>query len=323
MKNIRKIAAIAACTMLMGGCGAKSSTTVMTIGDEKITDNEVVFFVNEFLNSGSSFDSVKEQAVEMIESAVLTEEVALAWGLELTDEEEENVKASIRSIRQQFGGKSAFDASLKEYGVDEEFVATLLKESLYANKINSAIAVDGATDEEMQEYFKNNYLRAKHVLITTKNMATGEELDKDAALATANDVLAKAQAGEDFDALVAEYNEDPGMDSNSDGYVFTANEMVAPFEETTRSLNPGEIAMCETDYGYHVILRLALDETPEKFSELYEANKAAVSTALKESKQDAALLEKADEYGIAVVTDDEAIANLKNTAAEDAKNATE
>lgn len=318
MKNIKTIAAAAACAMLMGGCAA-TNKVAMTIGDEKITDKQVAFFVTELLNAGDSFDSAKEQGAEMIKSAILNQEVAEAWGLNLTEEEEKTVKSSLIGIRQQMGGKSAFDETLNKYGIKEDFVASLLKESLYAAKINSAITIDTATDEEQQTFFKDNYLRAKHVLITTTNMATGEELDKEAALATANEVLAKAQAGENFDALVTEYNEDPGMASNPDGYVFTSNEMVKEFEDTTRSLNPGEIAMCETDYGYHVILRLALDETPEKFAELYEDNKSAVNAALKESKQDAALLEKAEEYGVVIEINDDVIAEVAPVVTEDAE----
>lgn len=309
MKNIKTIAAIAACAMLMGGC-ASSGKVAMKIGDEKITDKEIAFFASELLGGGSDFDNAKDAAVEMIESAYLTMEVAEAWGLKLTEEEEKEVKSSLISIRSQFGSKSGFDKVLKTYGVDEDFIFNLLKESIYAEKINNAIEITQETEEEAQAFFKDNYLRAKHVLLTTNNMATGEEYNKEEILAKANDVLARAQAGEDFDALIAEFNEDPGMASNPDGYVFGANEMVKEFEDTTRSLEPGKIAMCETDYGYHIILRLALDETPEKFTEFYEANKSAVSTALKESKQDAALQEKANEYGIAVEINDEVVEGL-------------
>ena len=69
--------------------------------------------------------------------------------------------------------------------------------------------------------------------------------------------------------------------------------------------------MCETDYGYHIILRLALDETPEKFAEFYADEKTSVTKALKESKQDSALLAKADEYGIKVEINDSVVADLK------------
>jgi len=317
MKNIRKIAAMAAGIMLISGC-AMQNKTVMKIGNETITDNEVKFFITEMLGAGDSFEDAKTQAADMIESAFVTQEVAQAWGLELSDDEEKQVKTSIINIRQQMGGKSEFDKMLKKYGVKEDFIASLLKESLYAGKINSAVTIEQATDEEKQAFFKDNYLRAKHVLITTKDMATGEELDKEAALAKANEVLAKAQAGEDFDALVAEYNEDPGMSSNPDGYIFGANEMVKPFEDTTRSLEPGKIAMCETDYGYHVILRLALDETPEKFAEFYEKNKSAVDSKIAESKKDAALLEKAEEYNVKIEVDDAAIEALKAPESEEA-----
>ena len=83
----------------------------------------------------------------------------------------------------------------------------------------------------------------------------------DEALAKANEVLEKAKAGEDFDALITEYNEDPGMTSAVNGYYFTYGEMVAPFEETSFALADNEISgIVETDYGYHIIKKLPVDD---------------------------------------------------------------
>lgn len=51
-------------------------------------------------------------------------------------------------------------------------------------------------------------------------MTTGADLDEDKlaeAEKKANEILERAKTGEDFDALIKEYNEDPGMESNQDG----------------------------------------------------------------------------------------------------------
>ena len=61
-------------------------------------------------------------------------------------------------------------------------------------------------------------------------MTTGADLDEDKlaeAEKKANEILERAKNGEDFDALIKEYNEDPGMESNQDGYFFTDGEMVS------------------------------------------------------------------------------------------------
>lgn len=95
------------------------------------------------------------------------------------------------------------------------------------------------------------------------------------ALDTANEVLEKVNAGEDFDALIEEYNEDPGMAASPNGYYFTYGAMVAPFEETSFALAENEISgIVETDYGYHIIKRLPVDDEfkeTEEYNSVYES----------------------------------------------------
>ena len=65
-------------------------------------------------------------------------------------------------------------------------------------------------------------------------------------------LLEKAQAGEDFNALMEEYNEDPG--EPEEGYYFPTGVMVQEFEDASFALQDGEISdILETSYGYHII----------------------------------------------------------------------
>jgi len=79
--------------------------------------------------------------------------------------------------------------------------------------------------------------------------------------AIANDVLARAHAGEDFDALMWEYSQDPGLVSFPDGYTFAPGQFISAFEETTRNLEYGEIsdlvwAVHNGLEGFHIIKRI-------------------------------------------------------------------
>jgi hypothetical protein len=85
-------------------------------------------------------------------------------------------------------------------------------------------------------------------------MPQGETVD---ATTRANQIHARAIAGEDFDMLIAAYGEDPGMAWNPDGYTFTAWQMVEEFEQGTRDLEIGEISYpIRSQFGYHIILRV-------------------------------------------------------------------
>ena len=77
-------------------------------------------------------------------------------------------------------------------------------------------------------------------------------------LAEANLVKEKAAAGEDFDALIAQYNTDPGMTSNADGYmVGEGANFVEPFLNAALALEKeGDVSdVVQSDHGYHVIRR--------------------------------------------------------------------
>ncbi len=99
--------------------------------------------------------------------------------------------------------------------------------------------------EDIKARYAEKYVMAKHILVSDEK--------------TAEEVYAKAVAGEDFDALIAQYGTDPGALENPDGYLFTTGEMVESFEKATFAAAVGEITKpVESEYGYHIIKKLPL-----------------------------------------------------------------
>ena len=69
-------------------------------------------------------------------------------------------------------------------------------------------------------------------------------------------MLARAKNGEDFDALIGEYNEDTAEPAG--GYTFGPGEMSEAFETASFGLGIDEISdVVETEHGYHIIKRIA------------------------------------------------------------------
>ena len=109
---------------------------------------------------------------------------------------------------------------------------------------NLAKEIDTA---EIEADIRANYITAKHILV------------EDEALA--KEIIQKLNKKADFDTLMKEHNIDPGATER--GYTFTKNEMVKPFEEAAYALKVGEYTKTpvKTDYGYHIIYRVAFDES--------------------------------------------------------------
>ena len=129
----------------------------------------------------------------------------------------------------------------------------------------------GLDPEILVKEYNESYVCAKHVLIPTVNLETGEALNNNqllAAKATADAVYKKAKNGEDFDELIEKYSSDEGSVYYPEGYVFTYGEMVPEFEKTAFNLSENEISKpVKTSYGYHIILRLPLPEMNYMYEE--------------------------------------------------------
>lgn len=106
-----------------------------------------------------------------------------------------------------------------------------------------------------------------------------------ADLATAVDLLARIESGEDFEALLAEYNIDPGMQSDAyaEGYIIGQGAETfyrAAFAEAALALqNEGDVSdIVETDDGFHIIKRLK-DAAPGP-AEITEDDRTAIRQSL-------------------------------------------
>lgn len=116
----------------------------------------------------------------------------------------------------------------------------------------------------------------------------------DEILATAQDVLARAQAGEDFDALLEEYGQDTGMKNEpnkSRGYLVCEGLSIyeQSFQDAAMALaKVGDVSaeLVKTSYGYH-ILQYATDVTPGAV-ELTEEIKSDIYNTLLSDAKDAA-----------------------------------
>lgn len=138
-----------------------------------------------------------------------------------------------------------------------------------------------------ERYVEPERRRARHVLIEGGG-------DDAAALAKANEVLARARAGEDFAKLAADFSDDPGSRTQGGDLGWATREAyVQPFSEALFAMKKGEIrGPVKTQFGYHI---LRLDEVSPARQRPFEEVRAELEADYRTEQAHAVFYEKSQQ----------------------------
>ncbi len=216
---------------------------------------------------------VRENAVKELQQLMVAQQKAKEYGIKADKKLAEEVTSQKDGvIENNFGGDEGYKEYLDSYYTSDAAIERYLTRASIINDLLEKMSEKGGEcevkDEEL-EYNDDKYLKVKHVLVSTQADEEGNTLTDEEALAKANEVIAKLDAGEDMDKLIEEYNDDPGMEQQ-DYYVFGEGEMVDEFYQASKALEKGAWSKepVKSSYGYHVIYRYELDKKDDKFAEL-------------------------------------------------------
>jgi len=133
-----------------------------------------------------------------------------------------------------------FLLSVKDIGVSEETIRDIIEITIIRDEIIEIVSAEVAEEAE--------HVWIRHILVA----------DED----TANEVVEKLAAGEDFVDLATEYSLDTSNKENGgDLDWFSRGAMVQPFEEVAFALEVGDISNpVQTDFGWHILESLGKDD---------------------------------------------------------------
>lgn len=237
------------------------------------------------MSEGLTFSQyMRDQALEGAVFHCLLRELARQEGLTPAPSVAEEVdKEYVDMILQAESDESRVIHALWANLLTKELLTTLNENNDLYNQLQERYFGEGSghypTDAEVNAYLEETgQYRAKHILLATIDLDTREPLDEETVARKKEQIdgfLSQLRASEDpialFDQLMNEYSEDTGLAANPQGYTTRKGEMVAPFEEAALALKNGEISdVVESDFGYHIILRLPMD--PDDFRSEYTAS---------------------------------------------------
>lgn len=278
-----------------------NETIVATFGDIEVTQADYNFiykllydnmaqygayygedWINTEIEEGKSIgDYIKENTINQLKQLSAAFVLAGENGIEVDSDVKDAVKAQKEQIiNDNYQGEDNYVAFLEQSRTTDKAIDTYLTMYEVYNRLFEKMTSVGGTayieDKDIEAEFLEEYSdkwRVQHILVSTQEQTDDEgnttpaRSDEDAQKLV-KEIIAKLDQGEDFDALIEEYNEDPGM-SKGNYYVFGTGEMVPEFEEASANLAVGEYTKegVKTDYGYHIIKKYDINTDIKEFKE--------------------------------------------------------
>lgn len=297
--------------------GYPGSTVFATINGDKITAGEYLVWLASYIdNVNSNYqmmgaagidwaqdlgdgstpkDFVKTQTLEHVKMLWAIENTAKTEGVKNNAEDQKAYEEERSAAIEQLGGEEEYAVYLKSMLLTEAQMEKITKTSALSEKIEAALAREGgrfeATKEIVGKYMEEQGIfKAKHILYSTVDAALDNAPYSPEKVAAqkqkAEAALAQIRAAEDpiatFDTLMQEQSEDPGLQTQPDGYLFStkpdgvdfSSRMVEEFEAGTQALAYNGVSeLIKSSFGYHIILRLDPTddtETYEKYRDRWE-----------------------------------------------------
>lgn len=248
MAKFRRLAALLACVMMASSATACSDTRYSAkIGDDEVKAGVYIAYLSNSLSNQVNtlyyqgitekpFDQqidgvslsqyVKDDAQRSLKEYCAITKQFDAEGLVITDDEMKQINTNLKTSWDSMGELYEYEGVSKE-SLKELYLVALKKEKLFDHYYDKD-GKQAATDEELQQFINENYLRYKIITIYNssetdeeKKKAENEEKQKQ------RDELfdkGKDYSFEQFDELIAEYKAATEAASNTDDSSDASND---------------------------------------------------------------------------------------------------
>ena len=290
-------------TMYEFSSGLKDSDAALTVNGVDVPNEQFFYWMSTYCYNVSAYafmygmsadftdedlrQSIIDNSLDAVSYYAVLRQLCQDEGIVVTDEQRQEL--------QDLVDEQGLESILQSCGLTEESFRAIAEDSyLFTNYADHVMGEPTAADLE-QYVTDQGIFSVKHILLNTTtedvtdsdgNVTQTAEEHNAAQKTTAEDLLAQLQSADDleakFDELMNQYSEDGGLLTNPDGYTFSdADSLVGGFREAALELEPGQLSgIVETDYGYHIMLRLPVDASQFKDDWLSDGANEAVLAAV-------------------------------------------
>lgn len=213
-----------------------------------------------------------------------------------------DVKATPEDIKATTDEVEALVAPFQAATSDSLFVVNNSDQKFYQPEVYQKGSTDPVTDSiithaskgtVLKPYVQGDQLRlakvvangqihevfARHILLKPSNGETMDQLK-----AKADSLKTEIKKNDNFAAVAAAISQDPGSAQQGGDleWISVGSRMVKPFEDAVVKLNKGEMAICETEFGVHLIEAKDARETEQTKLAVVERSLAPSKTSVNE-----------------------------------------
>lgn len=241
--------------------------------DEQITSLNMT--VGEYL---------KQQAVEELKILTAVERIAEDNNISLSDEDYKDLDENKEEVISNVGGKSEFKKLLRKNNIteaayDKFYYINKLYDKVFEELYSSGKKNDLTTEEKesaKEEYFEK-YLKIQQIVLAKIDVSTGSDLSDtiiNQKETLADSILTEAINGTDFEDLIIKYSEE-AQEKGNNTYYYAKGDLLENIESVVVGLGTGSISdVIETDYAFHIVKRLELDDSKlENYYDIVRNNK--------------------------------------------------
>jgi peptidyl-prolyl cis-trans isomerase C len=277
--------------------GEDPSKIVAEVNNAPITAGEVENEITRIISgalyhkdfSPEKREKFRKQAIESLIDKTLAYQEAERRGIKA---DRKKVEATLAEVKKKFPSEKAFHDALKKNNVtlekyEERIGRDFVTEEIFRSEVDDKAKVG---EDQVREYYENNkstykeleQIKLSHIMVMF-DPSEGKE-DRDRARKKAEEILSRAKAGEDFNAL--------GSETSGDVYKVKAGEldyihrgrMDPEIEDSAFALKVGEVmGPVETEYGYYII---RLDNRKPENQRSFDEVKGEIRTMLEKKARE-------------------------------------
>ena len=210
------------------------------------------FESEEFWNSPATADMTAEEyamdiIIQNIKYTLVGIQLFREYALKIPAELTEAINSDINEKIEYFGGRSELNVELSAFGINIDMLRDIYiaEEKLYAvyDYLYGTNGTEKVSDAKVDEYYKSNYSRIKYIMVNTfekpaynedgsqkydsEGLRVTEPLSEEELAAKhekINEIMMCVNAGDEFDDIMAQFNE-VDMSGYPNGFYVSGNEL--------------------------------------------------------------------------------------------------